>query len=69
MKKLICLTLALLFLLCGCRAKSPGMTAPAAKPVIYFYPETVTDVIGFVVVLGLTLLNRMAAKKTAELAA
>ena len=44
MKKLICLTLALLFLLCGCRAKSPGMTAPAAKPVIYFYPETVTDV-------------------------
>ncbi|MBR2928302.1 MAG: TRAP transporter permease [Oscillospiraceae bacterium] len=32
-------------------------------------PETVTDVIGFVVVLGLTLLNRMAAKKTAELAA
>ena len=44
MKKLICLTLALLFLLCGCRAKSPGMTAPAAKPVIYLYPEAVTDV-------------------------
>ena len=44
MKKLTCLTLALLFLLCGCRAKSPGMTAPAAKPVICLYPEAVTDV-------------------------
>ena len=47
MKRIICLTIALLFLLCGCNAgnaePTPELTMPA-KPVIYLYPENVTDV-------------------------
>ncbi len=45
MKKILCITLALIMLLCGCGSgNAPDETAPAAKPVIYLYPEEVTDV-------------------------
>lgn len=49
MKKIICLTLALVLLLCGCNVPEaettpePEITMPM-KPVIYLYPEAVTDV-------------------------
>ena len=49
MKKIICLTLVLLLLLCGCHAENaepttePWDTMPM-KPVIYLYPEAITDV-------------------------
>ena len=47
MKRMICFTLALVLLLCGCSAgnaePTPEITMPA-KPVIYLYPEEVTDV-------------------------
>lgn len=44
MKKYLCLLLALMLLLAGCASKAPDDTMPAAKPVIYLYPEEVTEV-------------------------
>lgn len=44
MKKSLCLLLALMLLLAGCAQKPAHETMPAAKPVIYLYPEAVTDV-------------------------
>ena len=43
MKKVFCLLLVLMLLLPGC-TKEPVATAGPAKPVIYLYPEAVTDV-------------------------
>ena len=45
MKRIFCLILALMILsLTGCINNNPVETTAPAKPVIYLYPETVTDV-------------------------
>lgn len=43
MKKYLCLMLGLMMLLCGC-AQAPVETAAPVKPVLYLYPQEVTEV-------------------------